>query len=97
MSFLKNGVLLTDCLTNCDTDCTATFENSDTMAEGTVGEIYGRGIVNGAVSALMSAMGIEFLDALRLVKAHSHKTAGAHGVFNINCVPAVWREEWEKL
>lgn len=84
--------LATDCLHNCDKQCVSTFENA-TIANGTPGQVYGRGILNGMVTGFMAANQLTFQDALATVKSLvSHNTD-----FDEGCVPTAWLEDWRKI
>jgi hypothetical protein len=86
---MKNPITLTDCLHNCDRVCVSTFENS-TLAQGTPGQIYGRGILNGATAAVMAITGKSFQDALEEVRNRLSRNTQ----FDPACVPEPWREDW---
>ena len=81
-----------DCLTNCDRDCVKRFASS-TLAQCDSGAIYGRGIINGLVSGLMST-GKTFDEAIAYVKSRC-TDAGPHGPFDEQCIPPAWRDAWK--
>ena len=88
---MNNPIMLTDCLHNCDRVCVSTFENS-TIAEGTPGQVYGRGIINGATAGIMAVTGCSYLEATRkLIECRSSATD-----FDNECVPEAFRPEWNK-
>lgn len=85
MRTLARETILKDALYNCSTDCT---QNGTESFDGITGlnakQIYGQGIVNGAVAALM-ATGMDFAPALALVTYHMPST------FDGACLPKAWR------
>jgi hypothetical protein len=89
-----NTVLISDCLTNCDSHCVRSFENSS-LNDDAPGIVYGRGIINGMVTALM-ATGYSFDDALFVVYQNVHDTS-PHGAFDKRCVPPAWLDTWNEL
>ena len=90
-------ILLTDCLTNCCESCVEAFPLSLVSRSDKKGIIYGRGILNGMLTAVMVCKDLEFDDAVRYVKEHAPKGIGFHGKFVEDCVPPVWREVWERV
>ena len=84
-----------DCLVNCSVDCIASFDNS-TLSSHSKGVIYGKGIINGLVCALMDN-GLTYLEALTYVKSNIPKESSIHGKFNIDCVPSAWLDDWNSL
>jgi len=87
---MKNPITLTDCLHNCDKVCVSTFENS-TIAKGTPGQVYGRGIINGATAAIMAVTGKSFEDALDDIR----QCLSQNTQFDPACLPASWKESWD--
>ena len=88
---MKNPIILTDCLHNCDRVCVSNFENS-TPAQGTTGQIYGRGILNGATAAVMAITGKSFQEALEEIQNRISRNTQ----FDPACVPEPWREDWKE-
>jgi hypothetical protein len=88
---MKNPITLTDCLHNCDKVCVSTFENS-TIAEGTPGQVYGRGIINGATAAIMAVTGKSFESALFDIQ----QCLSSNTDFDNECVPTAFQPEWSK-
>lgn len=87
--------LLNDCLTNCAKECCETFEHSS-IAKCAKGHIYGRGIINGIVSTLMS-QGCSFKEALAEVKRHIPNENNVHGTFDVRCIPPMWIDDWNSV
>ena len=74
---LKQPTLLKDALYN-------TNPNSGSSVE------YGRGIIIGVVSGLMSVRGIAFSKAVRIVKENMPAR------FNRECIPDTWSDIWDR-
>jgi hypothetical protein len=83
---MKNPITLTDCLHNCDRACVSTLRR-----DGTPGQIYGRGIINGATAAIMAVTGKSFEDALDDIR----QCLSQNTQFDPACVPASWKESWD--
>lgn len=94
---MANETVLKDCLTNCAKDCVASFEKNSNIAENPPGIIYGRGIINGAVSATMLLTGCEFDDALAIVKRHILSIDKLYGEFDDRCLPLSWKVAWDSI
>lgn len=86
---MRNPTTLTDCLHNCDRSCVETFENS-TIAEGTPGQIYGRGIINGATAAIIAVLGCSYLEATAKLQTCLSKNTD----MDPECVPHAFQSEW---
>lgn len=80
---LQHPVPLKDALYNCSTEIT-TNSSSDFIERLNKSQVYGLGIVNGAVAALM-ATGLDFAVALALVTDQLPFT------FDEHCMPKAWK------
>ena len=87
---MKNPTTLADCLHNCDRACVSTFENF-TIAQGSPGQIYGQGIINGATAAIMAVTGKSFEDALGDIR----QGLSQNTQFDPACMPTSWKESWD--
>jgi len=104
MSFSDDGAvelragsgILRDCLVNCAAENVANFDHSANWNEWP-GDVYGRGIILGAVSATMALTGCEFKEALRAVKDRVPGKDNEMGAFDESCVPPTWLEDWRNL
>jgi len=81
---LKRENILRDALYCCSTECTKT-ESFQSIEGKNPSQVYGQGIVNGAVSAFMST-GMDFERALALVIRHMPDT------FDNACMPEAWKK-----
>ena len=90
------GGILRDCLVNCAEEYVANFDHSANWNEWP-GDVYGRGIILGAVSATMALTGCEFKEALRAVKDRVPGKDNEMGAFDEDCVPPAWLENWKAL
>lgn len=85
---MKNIATLKDTLYNASLDVTKADYDPDNLNKA---QIYGRGVVVGAIGTIMALGNIQFQRALKVLKPLLPSD------FDIRCLPECWVEDYLKL